>query len=314
MAEFAWQILFWIIRYGLVALLLAYLTYVFVKKKDVQTNTKGYVLEWRVEAYKKIHQWVMGLHGVIAAPSQDEDRYQGLLSSLKFKIGYQGMEYAAIFDSPESLLKFGMDFNSMFNQEGDLIDYRLEHQLNSFQMWLDDVRMFLFTFIKTEADKQWKQDEDTAEKNCNLGCKVMGIALQEDINRYFEKIDGVLRDRLRGLKISNVYKDSLRDRLVRKVTDYCEKIMDEEGEGLYSKMMEWLYFNVIYRSYGCSQLQKHQLDIYAIFAKVHFQEQLSEEDTKSKDELLKQMTDYQNCFIKHFIEYDENRRNAQSAA
>lgn len=38
MSAFTWHLIFWIIRYGLVAVLLAYLTYVFVKKKDIQTK------------------------------------------------------------------------------------------------------------------------------------------------------------------------------------------------------------------------------------------------------------------------------------
>lgn len=311
MSAFTWHLIFWIIRYGLVAVLLAYLVCVFVKKKDIQAKTRGYVLEWRVEAYKKIHRWVMGLQSVIAAPSQDEEQYLSLLAPLKFKIGYQGMEYATLFDTPEKLLEFGMAFNKMFNQEGDQIDYILEHKLNSFQMWLDDVLMFLGAFMSTENDKQWCLDEETKEKHCNLGSKVMGIALQEDVNRYFCQIDGILRGRLRNLKIPYVYRDTLRAKLLREVTSYCERIIDQGSNGRYKSMIEWIYFHIIYRTYGCSQLQKHRFDLFAIFAQVHFQKMFSQEPSRIKDksEFMKMMTEYKNCYIKHLAVY-EHHRNA----
>ena len=38
------QIVFWLIRYGLVALLLAYLVNVYVKKKDIRTDMEGHAL------------------------------------------------------------------------------------------------------------------------------------------------------------------------------------------------------------------------------------------------------------------------------
>ena len=71
-----WNILFLVIRYVLVALLLAYLTNVFVKRKDVVTDIKGSVLEWRVDTYKNIHRWVMDMKRVIAPPSQQENWFR----------------------------------------------------------------------------------------------------------------------------------------------------------------------------------------------------------------------------------------------
>ena len=71
-----WNIIFLVIRYFLVALLLAYLTNVFVKRKDVHTDVNGRVLEWRVDAYKGVHRWVMQLKNVVAAPNQNEESYR----------------------------------------------------------------------------------------------------------------------------------------------------------------------------------------------------------------------------------------------
>lgn len=80
-----WNVLFLVVRYVLVALLLAYLTKVFVKRKDVVTDIKGSVLEWQVETYKNIHRWVMGMKCVTAPSGQQENRFRGLLSSRRCK-------------------------------------------------------------------------------------------------------------------------------------------------------------------------------------------------------------------------------------
>ena len=202
-----WRVIFDIIRYVVVALILAYVTNVLVKRKNIRTDIKGRVLEWRVETYKSLHRWVMIFQSVIAAPSQDENHYRNILAPTKFKIGYQGMEYASFFDTPEQLLKFHMEFNHMLNKEKDFIDYPLMHELKSFQFWIDDVIMYYMAFIGTETDKRWKFSDETIDRHCKLAIKVMGIALQEDVNRFYHKVDEILRDRLRNIKISEVYSE-----------------------------------------------------------------------------------------------------------
>ena len=138
-----WNLLFLVVRYVMVALLLAYLTKVFVKRKDVVTDIKGAVLEWQVETYKEIHRWLMGLQRVTAPPSQQEQWFRSLLSSRRFKIGYQGMEFVSFFDTPEKLIQFVTEFHQMLNKEEGFIDETLKQKLISFQIWLDDVIEYL---------------------------------------------------------------------------------------------------------------------------------------------------------------------------
>lgn len=306
LSEFVVQIFFWIIRYGLVALLLAYLVNVFAKKRDIRADMEGYVLEWRVDAYKKIHRWVMELKSIIAAPNQLEEQYRALLAPSKFKIGYQGMEYATLFDNPEKTMAFSMAFNRMLNKERDQIDYILEHKLNDFQLWLDDVIMFLGAFVSTECDKHWHMSEKEREEHCNLGCRVMGIALQKDVDNYLDQIDGILRDRLRNLKIANVYHDMIREKILRKITVFCESVMDDEEDIWYKNMVEWFYFHIVYRTYGCSQFQKHQFGLFTIFAQVHFYELIARNQAKKmgRKEFMKQMKEYKDIFNKHLKVYE----------
>jgi len=134
MSPETWNVMFLVIRYVVVALILAYFANVYVKRKNIHTDIKGHLLEWRVDAYKIIHRWVMNFQSVIAASNQYEEHYRNILAPTKFKIGYQGMEYASFFDSPECLFKFGMEFNRMMNKEENFLDYSLKHHLTCFSI------------------------------------------------------------------------------------------------------------------------------------------------------------------------------------
>jgi len=297
-----WSIIFLVIRYVVVTLILAYLANVYVKRKNISTDIKGRVLEWRVETYKGIHRWVMRFQSVIAAPSQDEEHYRNILAPTNFKIGYQGMEYASFFDTSERLFKFAMEFNQMMNKEEGFIDYSLKHELNSFQYWLDDVIMFYAAFGKTEYDKRWKFGEETIKRHCELASRVLGIALQKDVNTYYHKIDEMLRDRLRNIKIAGVYSESWLTNRRRKVSEYCENIMDKEEDHGYVRMVEWFYYHVLFRYYGCSsQLHQNQLGLMTIFVLIHFEEQLAKHPNllNNKTEFMRMTTEYNNCFSQY---------------
>lgn len=303
MSPLAWNIIFWVIRYLLVALLLAYLTNVYVKKKNIHTDIKGRVLEWRVDTYKSIHKWVMKFQCVIAAPSQDEVHYRNILAPTKFKIGYQGMEYASFFHTPERLLQFGIEFKRMLNKEENFIDYPLKQKLESFQFWLDDVIMCFKAFVETEYDKKWKYDEKTKEKHCQLACRMLGIALQMDVNKFYGQIDDMLRDRLCNTKISGVYSESWWSKIKRKAITRCERIIDREEENKRkNRLIEWFYYDVLYRSYGCSQLLRNNFGLMTIFILVHFEDKFSKNTAILKDgtEFMKLTAEYCNCYSQYF--------------
>lgn len=296
-----WNIIFLVVRYVLVALLLAYLTTVYVKKKSIHTDIKGRVLEWRVDTYKSIHRWVMQFKNVIAAPSQYEEYYRNILSQTQFKIGYQGMEYVSFFDSPERLFQFGLEFKKMLNKEEDFMDYNLLHALEEFKYWLDDVVMYYGAFAKAECDKRWKFNAKTVEQHCRLACKVLGIALQDDLNKFYAHIDDLLRDRLRNIKISGVYNETLGVRIKKKAIERCESIMDKEVNGRYKRGIEWFYNKVFFHTYGSSQMRKQQFGMMTIFMLIHFEEQFAKNPDIINDQnkFMKLMTEYTDCLVKY---------------
>lgn len=296
-----WNIIFLVIRYFLVALLLAYLTNVFVKRKDFHTDVNGRVLEWRVDAYKGVHRWVMQLKNVVAAPNQNEESYRNILSFTKFKIGLQGMEYTSFFDTPERLFQFGMDFSRMLNKEEVLLDYNLKHKLEEFQYWLDDVIVFFETFARAEYDERWGFDEKTVKNHCQLACRILGIALQKDINDFGGQIDDMLRDRLRNLKITGINKESIVSNVKKCAVQYCEDTMDKDRDNWYENAVQWFYSHVLYGLYGRSQLLKNQYGLMTIFIFVHFEELFSKnpEIIKNNDEFMSLASKYQDCYAQY---------------
>ena len=265
------NVVFLVFRYVFVALSLAYLTSVFVKRKDVQTEVKGRVLEWRLASYKNLHRWLMGFKSVIAAPSQDEERYRNILSFTKFKIGYQGMEYASFFDAPEKLIQFFNEFDSMLHREEGMLDEKLKRNLNDFHYWLDEVILHYGAFVRAEYDQCWHSDEKTIDAHCLLACKVLGIALQEDVNEYFDKIDKLLRDRLQNIKISDIYAQS---------------------NEIQTKSIK------IFRR---SQLNKNTVGLLTVFLLVHNEEKFENNPSLTKNEALlgKMLEEYMNCYCKY---------------
>lgn len=268
-----WNLIFLIARYVLVALVLAYLTNVYLKRKNTITDIKGRVLEWQVDTYKNIHRWVMSFKSVIAPPAQDQDYYSNILSHTKFKIGYQGMEYVSFFDTPERLLKFNVEFNQMLNKDENFVDSALKQKLYDFQEWLDNVIQFYGAFYLAESDKKWGFDRKTIEKHCLLICKMLGIALQDDVNNYYEQFHSLLHDRIRDVKIAGVYSDSKRLWNRKKAKPYYEK----------------------------SQMHKNNGDLMTIFVLVHFEEMFVKNPAimKNPEQLMTLMKDFGDCYVKY---------------
>lgn len=232
----------------------------------------GRATEWQVETYKGIHRWLMKFKSVIAAANQDEEHYRGILSYTKFKIGFQGMEYASFFDDPLRLFQMDQDFNQMFDAEKEFVDEALKLKLDDFNEWMDEVVEIYKTFVLTEGEEEWHMSEKTVTEHCKLACRVLGIALQEDVNSYFDQFDNMLRDRLGEIKIAGVYSNSTRlwgERKWRRKA-YCNR----------------------------SQLRKNQSGLMTIFMLIHFEEEYVRDPSWVNDQNLfvKRTTKYLDCF------------------
>lgn len=293
-----WEIIFMILKYVIAALALAYLTVVFVKQKNNLTDLKGQILEQRIDSYKEIHRFVMRLQSLIASPSQKEECYQVFLSLSEIKTGYQGLEYCSIFQTPVHLLQFGIDINKLVEKTTIHLDYDLEQKLSEFQCWMDDVVEVTRAFAMTESDSRWHNSNIKIEQNSILACQLLGIALQDDINAFYEQFDRMLKNRLQKIRLSSISPNSLWIKTKRMISDYCEAMFDKK-EKSKTKILRWFYNHCLYRTYGCSHLLKQKDKILTLLTLVHFSEEIEKQTFRrqSMDAFSKHMMEYQQCFM-----------------
>lgn len=295
-----WDVIFMVLRYGVAALALAYLTSVVVKQRGNLIDVKGRILEQRIDSYKEIHHWTMRLKSLIASPAQKEQYYQYFLDVCKFRTGYQGLEYCSFFHTPVKLVQFGLDLNKLVEKSTIHLDYTLENKLTEFQWWMDDVIVLSGAFAETEANPVWRMSKQRQDRNNELATQLLGIALQEDINAFHLQLDRMLRDRLQKIRLSSIRSDSFMIRLKHKLSDACQARMNKKGKGK-ARLVRWFYNHCLYRTYGCSQLRKRAGDVLSLLTVAHFSEEITSQKfrNQSPDLFHKQMMDYERCLQKN---------------
>lgn len=276
-----WDGIFMFLRYGVTALIIAYLTSVYVKQKKNIIDLKGEMLERRIDSYKEIHRWAMQLKRVVADPSQMEQYYQNFLGRFKFERGYQGMEYCSIFYTPERFMTFFQGFKKLMDSQTLHLDAVLEQELNEFRWWLDDIIAFFYGFMETGEDPRWHFSQRRQEKNMESACHLMGIALQKDVNAFYDQFDRLLRNRLQKIRIANITSNSWPIRLKIKLTAAFEK---KFGEG--NRFVDWVYDHLLLRTYGTAQVHERYSDIRLMLGMAHFHEELEKPQFRQNQEVF----------------------------
>ncbi len=263
-----------LLRYGVAAMVLAYLAKVFVSQRSNFIDVKGQILEQRIDSYIKIHGYVIRLKNLIATPSQTKNFYAFFLRFFKFNIDYQGYDYCSFFHTPEALIHFGTDISKLVDKSTIHLDHSLEQELNAFQWWMDDVIVIVGAFIETETDARWGTTEKTKDENCELATQLLGIVLQDDICTFYNRFDRLLRDRLQRIRITRIQSDSLSIRLKRRLTKHCEA-----------------------RTYKGSQLRKHSSDILLLLSLVHYSEEVKNQRIiqQSMDVFMDRVSEFEKC-------------------
>lgn len=193
--------LFFILKYCIIALLLAYVTNVLVKAKEAKAQLRSYEMEHRIEAYVKINGLMAKIDSHIAPPREKEELYASLLENRSFKIGDQMLEYTTCFDSFEKLLGFKSEIEQALGSTRIFLEAELEDRLSDFYDWYMDVLSLLYAFDLTESDKKFGIKENTRKEHLTLAARLLGIALQEDINWHRRKITRTIAKRIQNIDL-----------------------------------------------------------------------------------------------------------------
>lgn len=190
------------ITYILLPLVVAYFTTVMNKRKEVQLEAQGQLLEHRIQAYAEIYRFMRQNLLRIAVPHVEETLYADCLEGSKYKIGRQGMEYASYLSSIERIEQYSDQLKHLLLANRLYIEPKLLCELNSLQEWIENYHKLIKAFKATEENPRWNFDADLRRTKVRFACSLLGIALQEDINRFSSNIEPVLEERLRHPRIS----------------------------------------------------------------------------------------------------------------
>lgn len=92
-----------LVTYIFLPLLVAYITIVATKRKEVELEAQGQLLEHRVQAYSEVYRFMQRNLKLIAVPRYLEHLYVCCLDGSDYKIGVQGMEYVSYLSDIEQL-------------------------------------------------------------------------------------------------------------------------------------------------------------------------------------------------------------------
>ena len=190
-----------IVTYILLPLIVAYITTVMTKREEVELDAQGQLLEHRVQAYAEVYRFMRKSLNRIAVPFVEEKLYADCLEGSMYKIGRQGMEYASFLSSIENIDKYSDQLERLLLTNSLYLDSKLEGELNNLQSWIANLQYLLKSFKATEEDSRWKFDAYLRNQRERYACSLLGIALQDDINRFTDNIEPLLEDKLRHPKI-----------------------------------------------------------------------------------------------------------------
>lgn len=196
-----------VLKYVVIALLLAYLNRVFSKKKAVMTDVKKHILEKRLTIYAAIHKALQGNKSIIAPPAMKELYYWNFIEGMPFRIGDQRMEYVSYFNSYDTLIGYFAILQKTGFSKATLLPKDVAESLEMVRDWYGSVIDILTAFKLTEEDTAISVDQ--RKEHLDLACQLFGIALQSDICAIGGYLEKSLVDRLHYPSLLNLFKVSV---------------------------------------------------------------------------------------------------------
>lgn len=190
-----------LITYLFLPLTIAYITIVITKRREVELDAQGQLLEHRVQAYSEVYRFMRQNFKLIVVPRYLEQLYTDCLEGSDYKIGVQGMEYVSYFSDIDRLEGYTNQLEQLLLTNDLYLEPKLKSELNNLQQWVSDVVMFLKAFRSTEEAPHWQFDDRMKRLKVHDACGFLGIALQGDIQRFTDNIEPLLKDKLRHPKI-----------------------------------------------------------------------------------------------------------------
>lgn len=291
-----------LLKYLVAALIVAYFTSVFMKRKEVKLDVEVMKLEKQLQANVRLHKKLMGIEHHIAPAQETEAYYNEFIERLPYKIDPTLNSYPKCFDTIEKLEEFHDELLHEKRKDEPFLDYKTVNTLDDILCWLEDIDDILTRFVKFESDCKWNYSEETQKQNSNLAIRIFGLALQNDINNFEKNLSHLFQKKLHKPRLSVWKQMGLRDRIHKTISSKCEK--EKDGNNWQSRITSWIYYNILFPLYGRSQFILHSKDgnnvLLLMF--VHYSPQMEPNDyfDLPREKQLSLLTDFHTTLVKYF--------------
>lgn len=190
-----------IIKYIISPLVIAYIAIVMTKRKEVELEAKKQLFSNRIHAYADLYRFMRRNEELIVVPRVEEELYVDCLEGSDYKIGIQGMEYVSYLHSIEDINNYICQLEKFCIGNELYLEPYLRTELENLMQWMTHLAKLITAFNATVTEEKWKFDEVTRNYKIRYACSLMGIALQNDIQKFTDNIEPVLAKRLRHPKL-----------------------------------------------------------------------------------------------------------------
>ena len=197
--KYIWENIFAVLDVLVVGLLLAYIASRYQYRKEVEWKLRGDLLEKRVGSYQKISSFIYDLANQHDPTEQEEEQMEGLLGKLDLNI--PAVKYADIYSSLEKFNDFRTRLDLLITQEKLFLDYPTLLHLEKLRFYFDTVSEAIDGFIEAEHNPINKFSSAQLGKHIDIGLKSFGVAMNNDMSKWYGITDQLLAERMRNLEI-----------------------------------------------------------------------------------------------------------------
>ncbi len=291
LSPYIWTGFFKVLEVLVVGLILGLFATKYQKRKEVELKVMSNLLLRRLEALEKVHKMNCELYSFIAPNLEEQGLIYEYIDPTRFPV--LNIEYRRCMTSQVDFDDYYKRLSQLIHFESIYFDYDIKEKLSEYLNYLSEIKMIMDAYYDVEQADVYKVD---------FAFKVLGVALQQDFNRFYGLIDQSIAKQLRSISLS--YKDQYFKGGIKKAhynfALYLEKYL--KNEGWKGNLSRKIYYGYVYKHYGNSVLLKYTGEIGVVLMYIHYSDTYSVEefDNLADEEIEKLLRDFHDRFILNY--------------
>lgn len=221
--KYIWDSVFATIEVLVVGLLLALIASKYQHRKEVEWRLRGDLLKKRIESYQKVSTLIYSLANQTEASEEEMEKMSDLLDYSQFICLTD--RYAEIFVSESNYNQFRENLDNLIAQEKLFLDYRTLLHLEKMRLYFDEMDGMIKHFIRGENNSSGNFTGEKNIENIEFGLKSLGMALNNDMSKWYGLTDRMLADKILHLELKPQRNSFyiLWDKLTDRLLDWVQK-------------------------------------------------------------------------------------------